>query len=243
MAAHPLGFVEYHDAFGPRGRYGRWLRNKRAVLQHADAVFLHAGINPDRSPRTLEEINKQVAAELRRFDDYRRRMVDRRLILPFFTLSEILAAAQVELQAAAAALTSRPAETGGLPGELQQPVNPDPLGLSALLEIDSWSIIHPDGPLWFRGFATWPSDAGSIQIGNLLRRYNVAHFIVGHTIPETRRVTPRFSGAVFLIDTGMSSSYVRDGRASALEIRDGRFTAIYEGERATLLDGVEPEVR
>jgi hypothetical protein len=224
MAAHPLGFVEYHEAFGPRGRYGRWLRTKPVVLQLGDTVFLHAGINPDRAPRTLEEINKQVQAEIRRFDEIRRRMVDRRLILPFFTSSEILAAAQVELQIAAAAQ--------------DPPTNPDPLGLSALQAIGDWSIIHPDGPLWFRGFATWPSDAGSIQIKNLLQRYNVSHFVVGHTIPEPKRITRRFSGAVFLIDTGMSSSYVKDGMASALEIRDGRFTAIYASERVPLLEGV-----
>ncbi len=26
MAAHPLGFVEHREAFGPDGKYGRWLR-------------------------------------------------------------------------------------------------------------------------------------------------------------------------------------------------------------------------
>jgi len=222
MTAHPLGFVEYHEAFGPRGQYGRWLRSKAAVLHLGDKVFLHAGINPDRAPRNLEDINKQVLAEIRRYDEYRRRMVDRRLILPFFTLSEILAAAQVELQVSASAL---------------KPEDVDPLGLSALMQINDWSIVHPDGPLWFRGFATWSTDVGATQATNLLRRYNVSHFVVGHTIPETKRITPRFSGAVVLIDTGMSSSYVPDGIASALEIRDGRFTAIYASERVTLLDG------
>ena len=150
-------------------------------------------------------------------------MVDRRLILSFFTSSEILAAAQVELQVSAGAL---------------KPEDVDPLGLSALMQIHDWSIVHPDGPLWFRGFATWPSDVGSVQMTNLLRRYNVSRFVVGHTIPEARRITPRFSGAAFLIDTGMSSSYVPDGIASALEIRDGRFTAIYGSERVTILEGV-----
>jgi Calcineurin-like phosphoesterase len=225
MAAHPPGFVEYREAFGPQGRYGRWLRSKPAVLRLNDKVFLHAGINPDRAPRDLDDINKQALAEIRRFDEYRRRMVDRKLALPFFTLSEILTAAQVELQVSASA--AKPEEV-------------DPLGLSALMAIDGWSIIHPEGPLWFRGFATWPSDAGATQMTDLLRRYNVGHFVVGHTIPEPKRITPRFSGAVFLIDTGMSSSYVPDGIASALEIRDGRFTAISAAERVTLLEAGKP---
>lgn len=231
MAAHPPGFVEYHEAFGPRGRYGRWLRTKSAVLQLGDTVFLHAGINPDRAPRTIEEINKQVQAEIRRFDDIRQRMLDRRLILPFFTSSEILTAAQLELQLAAAAAAQDPS------------ANPDPLGLRALQAIGDWSIVHPDGPLWFRGFATWPSDAGSNQVPALLRRYNVSHFVVGHSIPEPKRITPRFSGAVFLIDTGMSRSYVKDGIASALEIRDGSFTAIYANERVPLLEHAQAQLK
>ena len=209
------------EAFAPQGRYGKWLRSKPVVLRIDDTVFLHAGINPERAPRELEDINKQALAEIRRFDELRKRMVDGRLILPFATLSEIIAAAQIELQVRAAVRKDQ------LPD--------DPMGLGGLVQINDWSIIHPDGPLWFRGFATWPADVGAMQIKTLLGRYNVARFVVGHTIPESKRITPRYSGAVFLVDTGMSSSYVPDGTPSALEIRDGRFTAIYGSERVTLL--------
>ena len=222
MAAHPPGFVEYQEAFAPQGRYGKWLRSKPVVLRIDDTVFLHAGINPERAPRELEEINKQARAEIRQFDELRRRMVDGRLILPFATLSEIILAAQVELQVQA---TSR-----------QDQLPDDPMRLSGLVQIDDWSITHPDGPLWFRGFATWSADVGATHIKALLNRYNAARFVVGHTIPDTKRITPRYSGAVFLVDTGMSSSYVPDGIASALEIRGGRFTAIYGSERVPLLD-------
>ena len=77
----------------------------------------------------------------------------------------------------------------------------------------------------------------------LLRRYGVAHFVVGHTIPNTMRITPRFSAAVFLIDTGMLSSVYPGGVASALEIRDGRFTAIYADQRTTLFEVGAPSRR
>ena len=223
MATHPVGFLEYREAFSPRGRYGRWLRSKSAVLQLGDTVFLHAGVNPERAPRRLEDINRQVLAEIKRFDDYRSRMLDRGLILPFFTLSEMVAAAQVEVAIAAAAA-------------VDPLTDPDPLGLTRLLDIGRWSVLDPEGPLWFRGFAMWSPDAGAMQIQQLLQRYRVAHFVVGHTITPTRRITPRFSGAVILIDTGMLSSYVPGGTASALEIQDGRFTAIYPSERLTLLE-------
>jgi len=236
MAAHPAGFLEYREAFGPQGRYGRWLRSKPAVLQVGDTVFLHAGVNPQRAPGRLEDINKQVLAEIKRFDDFRSRMLDRKLILPFFTLSEMLAAAQVEVAAAAAAFNTRPADAFGPSVAVDPLTDRDPLGLTRLLDIGRWSVLDPDGPLWFRGFAMWPPDEGAIQIKPLLQRYHVAHFVVGHTITATRRITPRFSAAVILIDTGMLSSYVPGGTASALEIQDGRFTAIYPSERLTLLE-------
>jgi hypothetical protein len=224
MAAHPLGFVEYREAFGPQGRYGRWLRTKQVVLQLGDTVFLHAGIKPDLAPRKLEDINKQVLTEIKRIDDYRSRMIVRNLILPFFTLQEVLAAAQAELEA------------GGEPGGLASSDNPDPLGLEGLLRSGTWALFDANGPLWFRGFATWSAAEGASQIAKLLRRYSVAHFVVGHSVPNTMRITPRVSGAIFLIDTGMLSSVYRGGVASALEIRDGRFTAIYGNQRTTLFE-------
>ncbi len=232
MATHPPGFVEYRDAFSPQGRYGRWLRGKPAVLHLGDTAFLHAGINPNRAPRSLEDINKQVTAEVKRFDEYRSRMVDRKLVLPFFTLSEVLAAAQIEVEASGSAPDGRSGDSGGT-GGLDQLGTPDPLRLRELLRIDSWTLVDPNGPLWFRGFATWSAEVGAIQIRSVLQRYNVAHFVVGHTVPTTRRITPRFSGAVFLIDTGM---VFPGGVPSALEIRDGRFTAIYLNERVTVLE-------
>jgi hypothetical protein len=234
MAVHPLGFVEYRQAFGPQGRYGRWLRNKPTVLRMGDTVFLHGGLHPDRAPRKLEDINTQVRAELKRFDAYRSLMADRKLILPFFTLSEVLSAAQVE--AGAGGLRTETAGEIAGPGESGPLDTPDPLALGGLLRIDTWALADVDGPLWFRGFATWSEAEGASQVTNLLRRYSMAHFVVGHSIPSTMRITPRFSAGVFLIDTGMLSSFYPGGRASALEIRDGRFTAIYAGERTTLFE-------
>jgi hypothetical protein len=179
-----------------------------------DTVFLHAGINPEQAPRRLDDVNQQVLGEIRRWDEIQRRMIDRRLVLPFFTLTEVLMAAQIETQIAEPTV--------------------DQLGLKGLLSIENWALIDSDGPMWFRGFATWTPDSGAPRIQELLRRYKVARFVVGHTVQERGRITPRFSGAVYLIDTGMLSSFFRGGRASALEIQDGQFTAIYADSRDPL---------
>ena len=201
------------------------------MLQLGDTVFQHAGIKPDVAPRKLEDINKQVLTEIKRMDEYRTRMIARNLILPFFTLDEVLAAAQAEL--AGGGNARRTAD--GIEG-LGSSDSSDPLGLDGLLRSGTWALFDANGPMWFRGFATWSAVEGASQITKLLRRYSVAHFVVGHTVVTPMRITPRFSAAVFLIDTGMLSSVYKGGRASALEIRDGRFTAIYADQRATLFE-------
>ena len=134
MAAHPAGFLEYQEAFGPQGRYGRWLRAKPVAIQLGDTIFLHAGIPPELADLSLEDINERVWQELKAFDAYQRRLVERRLTLPFFTFEEILTAAQT----AHDALGPQP-----------------PAVLDRVLNIGGWFTMHPAGPLWFRGYATW----------------------------------------------------------------------------------------
>lgn len=54
MAEHPPGYVEYGEAMGPRGQYGRWLRARPAAVQVGRTVFMHPGLHlrhPSPSPR------------------------------------------------------------------------------------------------------------------------------------------------------------------------------------------------
>jgi hypothetical protein len=207
MADHPPGAIEYREAFGPRGRYGRWLRGKSPVLQLGNMVFMHAGLNPSNAPARLDDVNKQVANEIRKVDDSRTRMTEAKLILPWFDLKDVLLAAQIDAR-----------------------------NLADLLQIDKWALFDPGGPMWFRGFATWSPEEGATQIKMLLERYGVTRFVVGHSVTQTRRITPLYANAVFLIDTGMVFA---DGAASALEIQDGRVAAIGPDGRRTVL--VEPK--
>ena len=59
--------------------------------------------------------------------------------------------------------------------------------------------------------------------------------MVGHTVPATRRITPRFGGRVWLIDTGMLTG-AYGGRPSALEIRGNTLTAFYAGGETQVLE-------
>ncbi len=97
---------------------------------------------------------------------------------------------------------------------------------------------RPDGPLWYRGLAEEP-DAFAPTVEQILAAQQLRAMVIGHTISPTRRIRARFGGRVFQIDTGMNPTYVPDGRASALEIKGGAFTAITEDGRA-LLDAPPP---
>jgi Calcineurin-like phosphoesterase len=83
-----------------------------------------------------------------------------------------------------------------------------------------------DGPLWYRGLAQEP-DTFVPQVTEILSQLHARSVVIGHTVVPSGRITTRFAGRVVQIDTGMQPAYVPDGRASALEIRNGETTAIY----------------
>lgn len=62
---HPLGYVELRRAWGPQGKYGRWLVKHHAVIRINDALFLHGGIGPAYAGYSREDLNDQVVADLK----------------------------------------------------------------------------------------------------------------------------------------------------------------------------------
>jgi hypothetical protein len=228
LATHPPGFVEYREAFGPGGRYGRWLRNRPAIAKIGGTLFLHGGLAPEVS-ESVDALNARLRREIRSFDEAQRGLVERRLIPPFATLKETLQAVQVEL--------ARLVAQAQAPRDTAEPSPIDPAwaaALQAILKIESWIGIDPEGPLWFRGYASWPSETGDAQIAAVLEKHDAARIVVGHTVPESRRITSRFGARAFLIDTGMLSSFFKGGQASALEIRGDSVKAIYAQEEEAL---------
>ncbi len=235
MEEHPLGFVEHRKAFGPTGQYGRWLRQRLAVTKVGDVVFLHGGINPALASWELEAINKRIKEETRAFDAYQQYLAKQKLILPFFTLNEMTAAARAELEARETEAKQRAAEADKVVEPTEQEEQHVKI-LGSFLAYGGWLSFHPDGPLWFRGFADWPEDTGASHVANLLGNYGASAFVVGHTPQQDGRIHTRFGRKVFLIDTGMLSSYYPGGQASALEIQNGIFTAIPLGQQTVFLD-------
>jgi hypothetical protein len=224
MKAHPPGFLEYVEAFGPEGPYGRWLRTRQTVVQVGDTIFLHGGISPRIAAEKPDDLSRQVQRELRTFDDYRRHMIARKLILPWFGVEQIIQAAELEERVIAGAATLTALERPPLLSPIDERHLSVVRGLQAL---GTMSLFQEDGPLWFRGYAMWDPEEGAAEAARILERQRAKRIVVGHTIPSTMRITPRFGRSVFLIDTGMLATSYTGGRASALEIEGDRVTARY----------------
>ena len=232
MRTHPPGFVEFMEAMGPDGRYGRWLRDKPVATVAADTLFVHAGLPSGVEAENVEALNDRARDEMERFDRHRRHLVDAGIILPFSTFQEMFAAVALELRTWVERLSPDQRQR-----RRRQTVTRAERALIDVLvdlqTINSWSIVDPDGPLWYRGLALRPEAEVDGFIGGLLRRFGVARVVVGHSVTPSRRITVRAAGRVFLIDSGMLEDAYR-GRPSALELLDGRISAIYREERIRL---------
>lgn len=63
-AQRPLGWVEHRLAFGSDGKYGRWLRQRNAVVLLDDVLFVHGGLSPKYAETTADSLNASIRAEL-----------------------------------------------------------------------------------------------------------------------------------------------------------------------------------
>ena len=222
LAAHPPGYVEQREAFGPDGVYGRWLRAHAAIVLEQGSVFLHGGVD---SPQPLADIDRRIREELATFDEDRNAFVAQGLILPFFDLQETFQALHEVLDA----LDARDASRGTTSLTSEEGVRR--ARYTRFLAWDQWAMNSPDGPLWFRGYAKWSDAEGRFQVPKILEALHADRLVVGHTVQQKGTIQVRFGGTVYEIDTGMlDGAYFPGGRASAVELAGARVTALYPGE-------------
>jgi hypothetical protein len=220
LSAHPPGYFERQEAFGPDGVYGRWLREKSAVRVLRETAFLHGGVSPAYMRTPLPELDRLVRSDLATYDADRKAFVKDGLILPFFDFVETTRAVREQLDALA---------VGGKEPEKRK-------AYEKFLDWSHWTMNAEDGPLWFRGYARWSDAEGDKELMSLTAFELVERFVVGHTVDKDGRIQVRFGGRVFLIDTGMlDGSFFPGGGASALEFSDDGIRAIYPGGRREVL--------
>src|SRR5208337_2167454 len=210
LARHPLGFFEQRDAYAPDGVYGRWLRTHDAIAQLGDTLFLHAGLDPKLHFRSIDELNGKIRSEIIGFDKLWQALVQEKTIWRYMTLDD--AFNQVKL--------INGAPQSGSPSAL------DVENVRRMLDLPEGLLMSNQSPLWYRGLALEPEERNEKGLNKMLDRLDARYMVLGHTVLPVHAVTARFNNRVFLIDTGMLKSYY-GGRASALEIRDGKLTAYY----------------
>jgi 3',5'-cyclic AMP phosphodiesterase CpdA len=233
MSLYPPGRIEYEEALGPEGRYGRWLRSLPVAVMKDDTLFIHAGLGPALAGMSVDQINAEVASEIAAYDELRRHMIDTHLIPPHVGLPDMMVG-------------------------FREVAEPGP-ELERLARADDWLLVAPEGPLWYRGAArpdpeeapveVAPEGAGSGAgdgveadgLGERLAAVGAARMVNGHTPQASGRIQVLSDGRVILIDTGMLSSHYQGGRPSALVIEDGAFKALYlDSEEDLELDEVLP---
>ena len=61
---NPRGAVEMQIAFGPKGEYGQWVRQRDLMARINGVVYLHAGVTPAVAALGCPEINRRARAEI-----------------------------------------------------------------------------------------------------------------------------------------------------------------------------------
>jgi hypothetical protein len=220
MAEHPLGYFERRDAFSPQGVYGRWLRQRDAVIQLGDVIFVHGGLNPTLRFHNIDELNDRVHSDIASFDSLWQSLSEKKIIWRYMKLEEAMRQVQEEW----AAIQAR--------GQVEDPGAVQ--AMQKLMGVQTWFSVSPDSPVWYRGLALEPEEKLRKHLNSMLARLKAQYLVAGHTVRPKFDITPRFDNHVFLIDTGMlKESY--GGRASALEIQNGGFTAYYSDEKPQIL--------
>lgn len=218
MAAHPPGWFEYREAMAADGTYGRWLRSLPAALRIGDVFFVHGGLGPDMTLKTPEAINAKVADEIRRFDEAREWLEAEGLTRPLPSLRGVTAIVRALLMVGAGA--------GARNFERAQDLS----------DVDSWFLISPEGPLWYRGLAYGDESELAPRIEQLFEAEGIAHMVVAHTPQSDGRINARFSDRVFLVDTGLHPGHYAAGRPSALVFDDRTIRALYLDDEEVLVE-------
>ncbi len=213
------GEAAMRKAFGPDGHYGRWVRTKPIIASIDGTIFMHAGISPAESTQSISDLNNRVKRDVELWDAGVRVLQKRRLVPESPEFEQVVTAARTEIERLNATVA-----TGKIPEDAPQVA----AALLPLANVGASSLFATEGPLWFRGYAAWSDDEGAPQVAALLKRYGVRRFVSGHSPQANGRITERFGGAMFLIDTGMlGAPFFPAGRPSALVIEGDAARPIY----------------
>jgi hypothetical protein len=200
-STYPAGYFALREAFGPEGRYGKWLLQKPIVAVINGTAFVHGGLSPAIADYGLDGINKRLQGELAAYVTAVYRLMDAEILLPTdasYDLVDILDRYMPKLD------------------EPQEILN----AIAAVRQLADSDAISTAGPLWYRANVACNGIIEEHRLDAALAAIGAERVVVGHTPTPNRRVLQRFDGRLVEIDTGMLNFYYR-GSGNALVISDG----------------------
>ena len=228
MAAHPPGFVEYVDAMGPRGSYGKWLRDRKATTRVGTTAFMHAGLSA-ASSESLDDVNRAVARSLAAWDQATETLVRERLASP-------VSHAEGNRRASLPPTSNGSPRRSRAAGRSTTACRAATWTSCAACSTSGTSpLLAAEGPMWFRGLSRNPPEETSAEVTALLQRLDVTRLVIAHTPQLPGRIAPHFDDRVFVIDTGMLSQLLQGWQGvRAGDRRRNAVTAIYEDGQEVL---------
>ncbi len=199
--AFPAGFFALREAFGPDGKYGKWLLDKAVIAVINGTAFVHGGLSPLVAEIGLDGVNRELKSDLTRYVKAVDVLMDAEVILPTDSYYDHDSIVKKYPPFLAVSEDMREA-------------------LKTVKELGESAIFSSDGPLWYRGNVTCSGIIEEQRLEATLRAIGAERVVVGHTPTPNRRVLERFDGRVIEVDTGMLNFYYK-GSGNALVIEGG----------------------
>ena len=199
--AFPAGFFALREAFGPDGKYGRWLLDKAVIAVINGTAFVHGGLSPLVAEIGLDRVNTELKSDLTRYVKAVDTLMDAEVLLPtdsYYDHDSI-----VKRQPPFLAQSEEVREA-----------------LKTVKELGESAIFTPDGPLWYRGNVACSGLIEEQRLVATLHAIGAERVVVGHTPTPNRRVLERFDERLIEVDTGMLNFYYK-GSGNALVIEGG----------------------
>jgi len=199
--AFPPGFFALREAFGPDGVYGKWLLEKNVIAVVNGTAFVHGGLPPEVAELGLDGVNEKLKQDLIDYVQAVATLTNEKIILPTDAFYDHEAIVNNYMPSLSELLEVREA-------------------LAAVKRLGDSSVLHSDGPLWYRGNVACSEIIEEHRLQASLKAIGADRVVVGHTPTPTRKVLQRFDGRVIEVDTGMLNFYYK-GSGNALVMEGG----------------------
>jgi hypothetical protein len=197
----PAGFFALREAFGPEGKYGKWLLDKAVIAVINGTAFVHGGLSPLVAEIGLDGVNQGLKNDLTQYVKAVDTLVAAEVLLPtdsYYDHDAIVKRYPPFL----------------IPSKEVRDA------IKTVRVLGESALFTSDGPLWYRGNIACSGIIEEQRLDETLQAIGAERVVVGHTPTPGRRVLERFDGRLVEVDTGMLNFYYK-GSGNALVIEGG----------------------